>query len=199
MKHVVTAAHCVRGDTQKPKNMDVLAGSTLRTGDQNGQIRKVARIAKHEEYSSNDVQNDIAVLILLKSFEATQFVQPIKLPEAGYVPSVGDLVTVSGWGKIYEGGISAADKLQFVRKPIVDVVACNKSYSGQVSEGMLCAGTKKGGKDSCQGDSGGPMTLNNALTGVVSWGRGCGRVGFPGVYTRVSHYVSWILEHIAEQ
>lgn len=61
---------------------------------------------------------------------------------------------------------------------------------------MICAGYKQGGKDSCQGDSGGPFILKGTngytLQGVVSFGVGCARPGLPGVYARVSDYVSWI-------
>ena len=59
---------------------------------------------------------------------------------------------------------------------------------------MICAG--KAGKDSCQGDSGGPMVDSEGKqVGIVSWGYGCADEGYPGVYTRVSHYYDWIVKH----
>ena len=51
-----------------------------------------------------------------------------------------------------------------------------------------------------QGYSGGPLTYRDRATGrvqlvgIVSTGVGCGHPTFPGVYTRVSMYVDWILE-----
>ena len=48
-----------------------------------------------------------------------------------------------------------------------------------------------------QGDSGGPLVhlfgLNRMeQVGIVSWGIGCGKEDFPGVYTRVTEIRDWI-------
>jgi secreted trypsin-like serine protease len=53
-----------------------------------------------------------------------------------------------------------------------------------------------GGKDSCQGDSGGPITVPvggvTKLAGAVSWGNGCARGNFPGLYARVSSFETYL-------
>lgn len=108
---------------------------------------------------------------------------------------------VAGWGTTSEGGV-AVDALLSVEVPLVLNEVCDAMMPDQdfVTERMLCAGGS--GSDACQGDSGGPLfksidannqTKDFVLTGIVSWGVGCGQ-GIPGVYTRVSEYVEWICD-----
>ena len=77
---------------------------------------------------------------------------------------------------------------------------------------MVCAGyVDTGGPDACQGDSGGglihytPMSLGDndetttmapRLVGIVSWGVGCGRRSYPGVYILSVYYRDWIMKRI---
>lgn len=86
-------------------------------------------------------------------------------------------------------------------------VDCNSVYNAahvNLGEGQICAGGELG-KDSCRGDSGGPLmyaftepgALNWFVTGIVSFGPSpCGLQGWPGVYTKVSEYVPWIISKL---
>lgn len=53
-----------------------------------------------------------------------------------------------------------------------------------------------------QGDSGGPLmwpygeNLSLYLYGIVSYGYRCAEPGYPGVYTRVSEFMAWILPNL---
>lgn len=66
-----------------------------------------------------------------------------------------------------------------------------------ITSGMLCATARDPPRDACQGDSGGPLVVNHNLVGIVSWGEGCADNVYPGVYTRLSQYSSWIGQKIA--
>ncbi|CAG0899025.1 unnamed protein product [Darwinula stevensoni] len=108
-------------------------------------------------------------------------------------------VTVTGWGAVGEGS-SKSKVLQGVTVPLVNYTLCSQSYLDVTtlnSNVHICAGLDGGGKDACQGDSGGPLVQKEAdgknyLVGVVSFGLGCARPKYYGIYTRVSTYVNWI-------
>jgi secreted trypsin-like serine protease len=88
---------------------------------------------------------------------------------------------------------------------------CNSRQAAEVrplEDTQLCAAGNSG-EDACKGDSGGPLmdvvqlpTRRTAQTfqmGIVSFGSiPCGAQTSPSVYTRVSAYLEWILDHIAE-
>lgn len=103
----------------------------------------------------------------------------------------GASFVVSGWGTTSEGG-SLPSTLRQVTVPYVNDGDCSDAYgSGNIfGDVMICAG--EGGKDSCQGDSGGPMTYNGVHVGIVSWGYGCARPQYPGVYAQTDAFLDWI-------
>lgn len=84
-----------------------------------------------------------------------------------------------------------------VSVPIVSKSECGDAYKymNEITDRMLCAGYTSGGKDACQGDSGGPLTGDGILYGLVSWGYGCAKPNYPGVYTNVANLRSWIKAH----
>ena len=100
-------------------------------------------------------------------------------------------------------GGSATNDLQYVRVPAITNGQCNSAYSGSITDTMLCAGYPNvGGKDACQGDSGGPLVCNlngkAIIAGVVSWGIGCAKPEFPGVYARVTTVLNWIKSNMVK-
>ncbi|MGB2570296.1 S1 family peptidase [Micromonospora citrea] len=105
--------------------------------------------------------------------------------------------TVAGWGAAREGGPQQRYLLK-ANVPFVSDASCAASYGGDlIPAEEICAGYAGGGVDTCQGDSGGPMfrrDANNAWiqVGIVSWGNGCARPNYPGVYTQVSTFAPQI-------
>jgi len=187
----LTAGHCVRPSA--PSSYSIMAGSTRRLGDQGAIRAAVVRIIRHPQYNPQTIRNDVAVLWFANRLQFGPRIQRIGLPAQGTPVTNNAMTFVTGWGLRQEGvGSSLADILQYTVKPVVSNQACNVSYSGRISDDMLCAGLRNGGRDACQGDSGGALIINGVQHGIVSWGRGCARPNFPGVYTRVSFFTNWI-------
>lgn len=177
----------------------VLGEDILSTSSPNQVTATVSEIINHPNYDSDTYNNDMSLLKLSSPVSFTNYIQPVCLTSYNTGPDTGSDVWVTGWGTLSSGG-SSPDKLQEVMVPVVSQSQCDSSYSSQginINDNMLCAGQT--GKDSCQGDSGGPLVYKINSTwvqaGVVSFGIGCAQSNYPGVYARVSQYVSWISGH----
>jgi len=182
---IVTAAHCAVAS---------VAGYTLVGGEHNlnsnegtEQSRSVSQIIRHPNYNANTMANDIALMRVSSPFTLNSNVAAATIAGSSFNPA--SQLTVAGWGTLSSGG-SLPTVLMKVTVPLVSTATCRNAYGSQIVTGMLCAGTT--GKDSCQGDSGGPLMSGNTLAGIVSWGYGCAAAGYPGVYTEVSTFSSWI-------
>ncbi|XP_004688964.1 PREDICTED: transmembrane protease serine 9 [Condylura cristata] len=197
---LLSAAHCfdVYGD---PTQWAAFLGTPL-LGGADGQLARVARIYKHPFYNLYTLDYDVALLELAGPVRRSRLVRPICLPEAAPRPPDGTRCVITGWGSLREGG-AAARRLQKAAVRLLSEQACRRFYPVQISSRMLCAGFPHGGVDSCSGDAGGPLACRESsgrwvLTGVTSWGYGCGRPHFPGVYTRVAAVRGWIGQNIQE-
>lgn len=193
---VLTAAHCFQGSGDTTVGLNAVLGEdSLGTSSSNQLSMTVSQIINHPSYDATSLNNDMCLLRLSSSVSYTNYIQPVCLTAANTGPSDGSDVWVTGWGTLSSGG-SSPDQLQEVMVPVVSQSSCRNSYSS-LTDNMLCAGTE--GRDSCQGDSGGPLVykINSSWVqaGVVSFGQGCAAAGFPGVYARVSQYMSWISGH----
>nr|AAL67442.1 trypsin [Paralithodes camtschaticus] len=193
----ICAGHCVQGeDFDSPASLQIVAGDhTLYSAEGNEQKIAVSKIIQHEDYNGFSISNDISLLQFASPLTFNSFVGPIALPAQGQVAS-GDC-TCTGWGTTTEGGYSS-DALLKVTMPIVSDADCRASYGeSDIDDSMICAGVPQGGKDACQGDSGGPLACSDTgspyLAGIVSWGYGCARPNYPGVYCEVAYYVDWVL------
>jgi len=53
-----------------------------------------------------------------------------------------------------------------------------------------------------QGDSGGPLVCRSGdqwvQVGIVSFGYDCGNSQYPGIYTKIYHYIDWITRTIRD-
>ncbi|WP_273976448.1 trypsin-like serine protease [Vibrio parahaemolyticus] len=191
--YVLTAAHCVEGDS--PSQIAVKIGGVVYNGT-DGVRANVSEIHMHPSYRRATLSYDIAVL---KLDSVPQGVSAVEIADGSLAQyaSIGDWLTVAGLGRTSEGG-SSPTRLQEVDVPLVSDATCRQAGGNYttVGEVAFCAGIPQGGIDSCQGDSGGPIVINRggAITqlGVVSWGIGCARPGMYGVYSDIAALRSFV-------
>lgn len=134
-------------------------------------------------FSTSTMDMDVAVLKLRSPVRGSG-IRPTGLCTKSW--QAGATVKVSGWGLTSENASNVPTQVRTVNVSAIAKSRCSELYRRQTSltKSMFCASIP-GLKDSCLGDSGGPAFINGQFCGVVSWGIGCARKAYPGVYTSV--------------
>ncbi|XP_036617393.1 acrosin-like isoform X1 [Trichosurus vulpecula] len=207
---VLTAAHCFKGTRDLSQwrlvvgawEVQWAAAATLSNLEQE---RKAVRILLHEQYNSWTENNDIALVEMNKPVHCGYLVQIACLPRPSDDPvKDSEPCIIAGWGYKEENASQPAAVLQEAEVKIISLETCNGTewYQGFIHSNNLCAGYPEGKIDTCQGDSGGPLMCKDkssntfVVTGITSWGTGCGRVKRPGVYTSTGNFLEWITSKI---
>ncbi|EMP37646.1 Mannan-binding lectin serine protease 1 [Chelonia mydas] len=173
-KWIVTAAHCLHQELE-------LENPVFRSSDAVSPSSFSIILGKHRTLKQDDTEQQLQPknIIIHPSYRAATFEYDIGLVELSEQAVLNDYIEI----------------------PLTDHALCQEAYARlqkKVTDDMICAGEKEGGKDACSGDSGGPMvTISNQnnhwqLIGTVSWGDGCGQNDRYGVYSSVPKSLAWI-------
>uniref|UniRef100_A0A8C3L7E6 Granzyme A n=1 Tax=Chrysolophus pictus TaxID=9089 RepID=A0A8C3L7E6_CHRPC len=195
---VLTAAHCLL------EGGKVTLGAHSRTKrEKEKQVIKIAKEIRYPAYRHEKKEHDIMLLKLKKRAKINNAVKVIPLPTSGDDLKPGTTCRVAGWGRTVSYMEELSDTLREVNVTVISRKICNdkKHYKNnpRITNNMICAGSKRGKKDSCQGDSGGPLICNNVMKGITSFGKPneCGVPDGPGVYTLITNqYLQWIRKTI---
>ncbi|KFV98888.1 Ovochymase-2, partial [Eurypyga helias] len=203
---VVTAAHCLNAKELYRGLWTVVTGLHDLTEQEYRQKRSVKQHIIHPSFNKTTMDSDIALLQLAEPLEFNPYVRPVCLPAEGEVVQPSRVCVVTGWGA-HEEDREKGKKLHQLEVPLLVLDTCQSYYvnlPSKVTQRMICAGFPlEEGKDSCTGDSGGPLVCPSednsgfyTLHGITSWGLGCGRKSYPGVYTNVGVFVDWIKQSV---
>ncbi|CAF2528240.1 unnamed protein product [Rotaria sp. Silwood2] len=202
-EYAVTSAHCADGLMNYIYLFSILAGTNYLDDASISTIqrRSIISITMHPKYDPVTIENDIAILkfspLTIYSNSKITFICLPKEYEDPFQTN-NNLVAI-GWGYLWEDLQYLSNSLQQVTVQAYSSTSNECQQSGMTNPLVqFCAGTMAG--DTCQGDSGGPLMafVNNrwVLAGITSRGNGCARVGYPGVYTRVSSFISFINSNV---
>ncbi|XP_057314060.1 zinc metalloproteinase nas-15-like isoform X2 [Hydractinia symbiolongicarpus] len=202
---LVTAAHCVKGKSALEITVH-LGVHSLAKNEKSLQKIPVRQVIIHHSYGRpSRMNNDIALLQLVRPAILNDRVKSVCLPKQDDSVKVGTKCYITGWGKTKHPGTGSII-LQQSDLDIVDNGICHAlnygNYRIRVTKGMVCAGLGKGTiQGGCHGDSGGPLVCKQngkfVLHGDVSWGsHTCDTSKGYTVFGRVSHYRTWMDQYI---
>lgn len=193
---VLTAAHCVEGETRDSIDIWVGVHDLDSTG---GAVNPgVAEIIRHPNYRADQFDNLFSDVALIRLSSPVTGVAPVELASTASNNTVGSSVRVIGWGALDDSNDPFYPSiLQQADLEIVGLAGQQTNYQNTLdSQHLAAAFPPNYTKDSCGGDSGGPLfrTINNqpVVVGVVSFGLGCAEQGIAGIYANVLSFRLWI-------
>ncbi|XP_055856012.1 trypsin alpha-3-like [Episyrphus balteatus] len=191
---ILSAAHCFSAIKSLQKITARVGSSLWNVG---GQVKNVVAVLSHPKYDPKTKFGDIALVKVGSPMIFSSAVKPIALADG--VPTDGKIGFICGFGVTDPQGFVIPTMLKSAHVTTISRANCTKppwDYGDSILPSMICARAE--GVDSCQGDSGGPLMSKSSgkLWGVVSWGRGCARDKYPGVYCVVAAFKKWITSNM---
>lgn len=169
-----------------------------------GKAMNVSKIMINENFNTVNNQNDIALFSLSRPFTLNSVIQIACLPRPSITQpflSFNSFVYAAGWGLTNPNTNSQIPSVQYnVKLKVYNSTYCSNYQSGLINfDNQLCVGNYDGSEGPCEGDSGSAIFSYDQeiqkyiVVGITSFGTNpCAMYGYPGVYTKVSSYLSWI-------
>ena len=192
---VLTAAHCVRR-TGSYTGYTATIGRVRLSDTSTGEVIGSTYVYRSPEYQRTGTYD--WALVELSRATAAPALAPVNQGDTSFNSGT---FTILGWGATREGG-PQSPTLKKATVPFVSDATCAQAYRDLAPATEICAGYAQGGVDTCQGDSGGPMVKRDAAgawreVGITSYGYGCARAGYPGVYAEVQAFSNAIKARIS--
>jgi len=158
-------------------------------------VANILEIIPHPKFDSVRIENDIALL----------HTEPFLEYEHEHLTSEYQIedkqLNIYGWGSQSANSGIITIKQKTARLPATWTTYSAKCIQNYASKGVnlnpestLCVGDlDRGGASICHGDAGVPaLDEKGNLYGIASFTIGCGKPGYPGVFTAVAKYRDWI-------
>lgn len=199
--YVLTAAHCIYGDTNTQLFTSVVPQLQNESDFPNAITQRVmvSEYYYPDNYNNDTLANDIAILKLSQPITAVfDYADLASSTDATNYRGIssGDPFFAVGHGNT-QSGYDDSEALQETQLRYVSNSNCHL-YNVDTSANLCMDGaSRQNGRDNatCQGDSGGPLFWNNKQVGITSFGpTTCGdmSVRANSIFTEVSDHRAWI-------
>ncbi|XP_043229688.1 uncharacterized protein LOC122385456 [Amphibalanus amphitrite] len=207
---VLTAAHCVykyRAErlVARVGEWDTNNADTVYPHED----RAVAEVVVHQQFASDSLHYDVALLRLESPVETDAHINTICLPDDGdhHIDFADCYAT--GWGQESFDNAFYPNLLKKVPLRTVESGRCQTQLRQtrlskwfELHDTFVCAGGEPN-VDTCLGDGGSPLVCRDTSAqyddeetfvqvGIVAWGINCHQAGVPGVYADVVALMPWI-------